>query len=105
MKKLIPTILLLSALGAQAAAAQALISNGSQTGVVQAPASQAPMAQGPATFGSADTQQSTPIQPQMPTTTNMPGSPPAIAAPVRGASPGVPVLNAPTAQASPSPSP
>jgi hypothetical protein len=41
----------------------------------------------------------------MPTTTNMPGASPAIAAPVPGASPGVPVLNAPSAQSTPSPAP
>lgn len=105
MKHLIPVILLLSALGVQGAAAQALISNGSQTGVVQGPATPAPKAGGTASFGSGATQQTAPIQPQMPTTTNMPGAPPSIAAPVAGASPGVPVLNAPSAQAAPSAAP
>jgi hypothetical protein len=41
----------------------------------------------------------------MPTTTNMPGSAPVVAAPQPGASPGIPMLNAPAAQATPSPAP
>lgn len=107
MQKLISAMLLLTTLGVQDASAQALMSNGSQTGVVQAPATPAPAAQGRAAFGagSGTTHQTAPIQPQMPTTTNMPGSAPVVAAPQPGASPGIPMLNAPAAQATPSPAP
>ncbi len=106
MKKLIASILLLSALGMQAAVAQVTLSNGSQSGTVSAPATPAPRASGSASFGGGvGTNEPATIQPQMPTTSNLPGAPPAIATPQAGASPGVPVLNSPTNPSAPSPSP
>jgi len=106
MKKRIASILILTALSMQAAVAQVTLSNGSQSGTVNAPATPAPKASGSASFGGGVSTGNPPlIQPQMPTTSNMPGAPPAIATPQAGASPGVPVLNSPTNPSAPSPSP
>jgi len=103
MRNLISVTLLLTTLAAPALA-QVSMSNGSQTTVVNGPTTPAPSVQPGATQDGGTTTTQPTIQPQMPTSTNPPGSSPT-AAPVAGASPGVPVLNAPAKQAAPSPAP
>jgi len=104
MRKFISLTLFLTTLAAPALA-QLSMSNGSQSTVVIGPTAPVPSAQSGAKLGSGTSATQPTIQPQMPTSTNMPGSSPATAAPVPGASPGVPVLNAPAKQAAPSPAP